>query len=780
MGFTEQPPRGAAVTGLPLELTSFVGRKQEIREVRELLSATRVVTLVGPGGVGKTRLAVQAAAQARRLYKDGICFLDLAPLQDGDLLAYTVVEALGIDSQSSRDRVNLITDHLRERQMLLVFDNCEHVTPECARLINTMLRSGLHARVLATSRQSLGVTGEYIWSVPPLAVPDPDGAGNVGAVSDYPGLALFAERAARVAEFTLTEQNWLDAARLCKRLDGLPLAIELAAARTRVLSPGDILKRLDDQFRLLTSDDRAAPARHRTLRAAVDGSYDLCSPQERLLWARACVFARRFGLDAAENVCGDEDLPPEQVLDVLSGLVDKSVLVREEHAGGVKYRLLDAIAHYGRTKLREAGEEEELERRHRDWYLRLAQRFDAEWFGPDQVRQSRQMREEHDNLRAALAFCLNTPGEGQSGLVMLTALIHYWVSCGHVTEGRYWLERALPMNTERTIPRARALRSLGVLAGMQGDSSAAAPALLECRDIAQSLGDDILDANALAMVGQVALADRDAKAALAYLQEADKRLLELNHPRKRHIYILTLLGVARFALGEFDEAVAVAEELRDISARLGERWFLAKAQLTLGLAQFGQGDPAAAARNAHDALEIGREFDDTPTMGLAIMILMWAAMATGDYQRGAQLLGACRGIWQVSGVLTGNSQVFDPTTAPLEAKARDALGDRDFRAAVDRGAGLDLDRATEYALGNGEAAPVPIVAPKAAQADSPLTKREQQVAELVGQGMSNKEIAASLVVSPRTAEGHVERVLAKLGFTKRAQIAVWLTESRSD
>ncbi|MFJ1709812.1 ATP-binding protein [Kitasatospora sp. NPDC088346] len=767
---------GIAVTaGLPDQLTSFVGRERETAEVKRVLSASRTVTLVGPGGVGKTRLAVHVAGGVRRAFAGGAVFIDLASLRDGDLLAYTVAGALGIESRRPSDRVGVLEDFLRDQQILLVFDNCEQLADACAELINTLLKAACGVRVLATSRQFLGVSGEYRWQVPPLPVPDPDRPGQAAGVPDSPGLALFAERAASVTDFALTDENWRAVARLCRRLDGLPLAIELAAASTRVLSVGDIVERLDKRLRIPPSTDRAAPFRHRTLAAVVDTSYHLCSPRERLLWARASVFAQSFDLYAAEQVCGDETLPADGVLDLVTGLVDQSVLVAERNSDGVRYRLLDTLAHYGRDRLREAGEEDTLRRRHRDLYLSLSRRLEADWFGPRQVERSGQMRAEHANIRAALDYCFTTPGESATGMAMLNALLYHWLGGGHLTEGRHWFSRALQLYSESTLERSIAQLHASVLASRQGDSAAALRALEECRRIAEDQGIEFLVAHATGAAGYAALAENDPQSALAGLQEAMQQLRRMEVPPESYMYMLVLTALARLPLGEFDRAAEAAEEVRRISSRVGERWFLAEALTVLASVEFGRGEMVTAAEHAVNATRIGWSFGDAPTVGLAVRVLAWVALAAGDHRRGAVLTGVCRGVQHRTGLADHVPSVFDDTIERLRAAATASLGTSGFQAAFDTGAGFDLGQAVAFALGTDtgdESAEEPTTA-----GERPLTKREQQVAELVAAGMSNKQIAQSLVIGQRTAESHVDHILAKLGFSSRAQIAAWATRS---
>ncbi|WP_345444760.1 ATP-binding protein, partial [Actinoallomurus vinaceus] len=350
---------------LPAEVTSFVGRRHEVAEVKRLLSVSRLVTLTGPGGVGKTRLAGRVGALLRRAFADGVWLVELADLANPDLLVPAVCEALRIRDHSARPAVEVLIDHLRDAQALVILDNCEHLVPECAVLVEALLRSAPRLRVLATSRQPLGVGSEQSLSVPTLPVTSD---GDVGVVAGD-AVRLFAERAeAVVPGFVVTEDNREAVERICRRLDGLPLGIELAAVRLRALSVQQLLARLDDRFRLLTSGSRAVLPRHQTLRALIDWSYGLCTEAERSVWARISVFSGGLDLEAAEQVCVGDGIAREDMLDLVGGLVDKSVLVREEHPGTVRYRLLETIRQYGRERLIASGTEHLVQQRHRDYY----------------------------------------------------------------------------------------------------------------------------------------------------------------------------------------------------------------------------------------------------------------------------------------------------------------------------------------------------------------------------------------------------------------------------
>lgn len=769
---------------MPAELTSFVGRTGEIGEIRTLLSSARVVTLTGPGGVGKTRLALRVAERLRRSFRDGVCFIDLSPLTDGGLVAYSVGDALQIDGSTAGGQLELVADALRERRILLVLDNCERVAGACSELIGAVVHVAPDVRMLVTSRQSLGVTGEPEWAVKPLPVPTPETRDSehrvtFGAAAEYPAVALFSQRAAAAGGFALSEENWPAVAGICRRLDGVPLALELAAGLSRVLSPHQIFERLDNQFRILTTADRGAPERHRSLRAAVDWSHELCSDEERLLWARSSVFVGWFGLDAAEDVCSGEDLPVGTVLEAVSGLVNKSILIREERLGEAQYRLLDTLAQYGRQRLRDLGRRTALARRHRDWYLRRSERMAAEWFGPDQIRWSRHMRSVRPDLRAALEFCLSTPGETQAGLRILAAMDQCWVASGPVGEGRYWLERALKLDPEASLPRAGALKTLGHLASIQADHELARSALRECGTLAERYGDQPLRSMATAGEGLIALSTGDLPVAVALGEQALQSIGNAPHELSARVSALLLLALAKDQLGEYDQAAAAGEEARRLCAKDDEHWYRSWALVALGFAELGRLDVSAAADHAREVLRIARAFHDVTGAGLATMLMAGATVISGDHERGAALLGLTRGLGETATLLRSIA-FYDSTTKLFENLARDAIGDAAFQAAAVRGQDFDFDQAVDFALGEAPG-------DDAAEPDTPtgpdrtlLSDREWQVAQLVAQGMSNRDIATALVISQRTAEGHVQKILRKLGFRSRTQIVAWATGNAAE
>ncbi|MPY46091.1 AAA family ATPase, partial [Streptomyces phyllanthi] len=390
---------------LPAALTTFVGRRRDIAEIRRRLGAARLLTLTGVGGVGKTRLALEAAAAARKGFADGVWLVDLAPVRDPSAVAGATATALGVPDLGARPVLDQLTGHLARRRALIVLDNCEHLVDACAELAETLLSGAPELRVLATSRRTLGIAGEHVFTVPPLSVPDE-------------AVELLLDRASAIRpEFRVTGTNRDAVTRLCARLDGLPLAIELAASRLRTLTVEQLADRVEDRFALLTGGSRTARPRQRTLRALIDWSYELCGPAERLLWNRLSVFAGGFDLDAAEGVCSGDGVPRHEVLDLLDRLVAQSVVLTTEHEGTARYRMLETIRQYGRERLAEYGADEErrLLRRHRDHFLSLAEHLAADWYGPGQEEALARLRTEHGNLRVALEYEYGSQGAGTDG-----------------------------------------------------------------------------------------------------------------------------------------------------------------------------------------------------------------------------------------------------------------------------------------------------------------------------------------------------------------------------
>jgi predicted ATPase len=434
------------VGNLTGELTSFVGRRHETAMAVRLVRTARLLTLTGVAGIGKSRLALRVAGQMHTAFPHGAWWVELATLTDGNLLSQTVADVLGIRDQLHAPSVAMLANHLADQQLLLVLDNCEHLAEASAVLVSELLATVPGLRVLATSRQALGAVGEQLLEVPPLAVPDPDRPTTTRTVARHDAVRLFTERAAAAQpQFALNAGNRATVARICRRLDGIPLAIELVALRVGDMSVTEILTGLDDYLEFLAAGHRNGLPRLRPLRAAIDWSFSLCSQPEQQLWVRVSVFADGFDLDAAEAVCADQDITPEDVLDLVTALVDKSVLVRTPDDTGklARYRMLTAIRFYGQEHLDSSRHLTAVRVRHRDHYLCLATRSEQEWLGPNELTWFTRLRHEHANLRAALEFCTTRPDQARTGLEIAAALWHYWIRSCTLTEGRYWLDRAL-------------------------------------------------------------------------------------------------------------------------------------------------------------------------------------------------------------------------------------------------------------------------------------------------------------------------------------------------
>jgi predicted ATPase/DNA-binding CsgD family transcriptional regulator len=771
---------GAATTAraplgnLPAEVTSFIGRRHELAEARRLLSAARLVTLTGPGGVGKTRLAQRVGAEARRAFADGVWLVELAELRDPELLAVTVADALGIREESVRWGAGSLAAYLAGKQMLLVLDNCEQIITACAELAGALLRSCPDLRILATSRQQLGIAGEAMLTVRPLSVPDGAGELSPAALAQYESANLLVERASAVLpEFTLDEGNSAAVTQLLQALEGMPLAIELAAVRLRVLSLEQIVARLADRYRLLSSGNRTAPARQQTLKALIDWSYDLCSEAERRLWARLSVFSGGTELGAAEEICGGDDLPPESILDVVASLVDKSILMRVDQGSRVRYRMLEAIREYGEGRLQDTGEELEFRRRHCHWYANLARRGDAHWASSDQVDLMRRLRHEQGNLRVALEFAM-AHEEPELALRFAADLENHWFVRGYLAEGRHWLDRALALPARRHWTRAKALRVNAWLAAVQGDAEHASRMLDEACELAIALPEPIELAYATHIRGNVAMFAGDMSTALRLFENAYAGFRAIG-ARGAEMWALAVLGLTRGFAGDPRDGFAELQASIDLAAAHGEVWWRSFALWALSVLQWLDGDPATATITAKASLEVRRRVEDEQFgVGLSLEALAWIACRERRDQRAAELLGASARLWRA---MRASLSVFTRLEALHEACVRELgarLGPDAFEAAMARGAALSTEEAVALALEQQKpASPAPASGGGAVAAQ--LTRREREVAALIAEGLSNREIAARLVVAQRTAEGHVENILSKLGFTSRAQVAAWMT-----
>ncbi|MGY0492796.1 ATP-binding protein [Streptomyces sp. WG-D5] len=761
---------------LPVEVTSFVGRAEEVAAATQLLGRVRLVTFLGPGGVGKTRTALRVAARLAGQLPDGVCMVALSSLKDPDLLAHSVSAALGLPEQPNRSQLDVLVDHVEGRELLLVLDTCEHIVDACGMLADILLRSAPAVRILATSRESLDVPGEHTFPIAPLAVPGEEDGHRV----DTDAMRLFADRAAAVVPgFTLGDDNRAAVAALCRRLDGIPLALELAAVRLRALSLGQIVDRLSSRFRVLTGGSKVALPRHKTLRTAIDWSHELCTPRERLLWARLSVFAGDFDLPSVEDVCSDDELPAEEIVEQLIGLVDKSVVLRADDADGVRYLLLDTLREYGAEQLAERADGHAVRVRHRDHYLRLARWFEAEWAGDEQMPRFHRLLRERANLRVALEFSYGSPQEAHTGLKLATALWAFWFCAARLSEGRYWLHKGLDLVPEPVAERSMALRYAGWYAAVQGDHSPRLVQMLgEACDIAVQLGDERLHAHARAILGCVHMASGRPEAAVELYESAHVTLRALDDRTGILMYGYHL-GFLNMMLGDLEAACAHYDTTLSL-AGAEERWNRGWAACHKAVALWMMGEREECARLARVGVRCKYDLADYLCIAHCLEPLAWiAAEEPGQCARAAWLLGAVDGLYRKCGAapMFGVTmlQEFQYTA---EARARRVLGDAAYDAAFRAGANAPVDQV--IARATGDEPPVPAAGPEPDEQVTPLgvlTRREREVAALVAEGLSNRQIAQRLVISKRTADAHVEHILTKLGFSSRAQIASLVGET---
>ncbi|MGW4771861.1 protein kinase domain-containing protein [Nocardia sp. NPDC004278] len=767
---TSVPAPETGVGNLPLELTSFVDRRIQVAEVKNLLAGSRLVTLTGMGGVGKSRLALRAAHKMKRDFAGGVWLVELGDLRDATLVVDVVAAALGLRSQDARPVLEVLAELLSPRSLLLVLDNCEQVIDAVAKLTESLLRTCPQLRILATSREALRLGGESVFAVPPLGIPDSTSKPTLRAAARYDAVTLFAERAAAaVPGFTVTDDTSLSVARICARLDGLPLAIELAAARLRTMSPEQILSRLDDRYALLTRGSRGAPMRQQTLRWCIGWSYDLCTTVEQQLWHQLSVFSGGFELDAAEQVCSTI-LTEAELLDALSALVDKSILIREETDGTIRFRMLETVQEYGRQKAENSGEYPEYLQRHRDWCERLALRAEAEWISPHQPYWVARLERELPNLRKALESSLTESHE--SGVRIVAALYPFWVWRGWLSEGRHWCERALAHTTGvQTADRAKALYGATAMAAMQGEPAATTAYVAQLQTLAEQTADPWVRALLAHSEGTKALAEDDGDLARADRNLADAvGIYEARGDLILQLDAQFLLGWAHALQGHTSQAIACLEKTIAITKSSKEALERAWAMWVTGFAEWRGGESNRAEQLLKEGLRLAELVADPLVAAACTEMLAWIASKQHHARRAAILMGAADSLGNAacsSAYIFRNLRVYHEECA---RNSRKALGQRAFEAAYRAGAAMSLDAAAGFALSDeSEAAPVRAPAGN-------LTKRERQVADLVARGLTNKAIAAQLVISQRTAEGHVEHILTKLGFTSRTQIAAWAAE----
>ncbi|HEY2077496.1 MAG TPA: LuxR C-terminal-related transcriptional regulator [Streptosporangiaceae bacterium] len=843
---------------LPAEPNSFVGRERDLGDLTLLLSNVRALTLCGPAGIGKSRLATRLGWQLADTFPDGVWFAELADHGDPVHAVRRVADVLGVSEEPDRSVAATLVDALDGRELLLILDTCEHVVEAIADLVSDLISGCPLIRVVATSREPLRVRGETVWRVPPLSLPSQavhaslprggsrSGSGMPGEVSlpgtaatsadsavamaaEHEAIQLFVDRAAAVRpSFALTAGNCAAVVQLCRTLDGVPLAIELAAARIRALSVEQIAARIDDRFRLLASGDRTAPPRQQTLQAAVDWSFELLTKDEQILLRRLSVFAG-WSLDMAEQVCADNRIRAEQVLELLATLIDKSlVALEDELAGDARYRLLDTIREYASAQLATAGEQAEFRRRHRDYLLRLIEDVVGQAFvrdvmpWPEQVANYHRVAAEQANLRAALACCVDY-ADAENGLRLCSALRSAWVVQGDVTEGLRWFAAFLTMPGR--VPasvRARALMLAAELAFEHQDYSLASQRAATAVAMSTAYR-AACPAGALRILALVSLRAGRAEESLAQANAAVAAAREYADEWEEGLALS-----ARASILARTGQLARAQESSEAALSLltgNNGWGVAHTLYGLGNLARAHRDNAAALRRFSSALELFRQIGARTEIARCLAGIGWVALASLDLPTAiaslseslelsmatGQRLGIARGLEAFAALavvqgddltavrLEGASDVLRDTVGPVRAvsaqgrldgllsSAHQRLGPTRTAGLRAEGRRLSTHEAIRYALSSaGSASQHPEPAngsSKSAAAPlmpmSALTARERQVATLITRGLSNRAIAAELVISPATAARHVANILGKLGLSSRAQVAAWTADGRS-
>jgi predicted ATPase/DNA-binding SARP family transcriptional activator/DNA-binding CsgD family transcriptional regulator len=842
-GFTPEVGHAAEASdtgkhNLPAARTTFVGRESKILELKRELAMTRLLTLTGAGGSGKTRLALELARDLVRVYPDGVWLTELAPLSEDELVPQVVAETLSVAEQSGRSLPDALVDNLREKKMLLMLDNCEHLLEAVARLADVLLDYCPHLRLLATSREALGVEGEVVSQVLPLSLPDVDGSLAAGELARYDAVRLFVDRARlRLPNFEPTPRNASAMAEICQRLDGIPLAVELAAARVGTLSVEQIAERLKGSLKLL-SGKRTALERHRTLQGALDWSYEQLAEQEQALFRRLSVFAGGWTLEAGEVVGAGDGVEEEVVLELLSRLVDKSLVVAGATGESeMRYAMLEPLRQYAQEKLKDGKDTDVVHHRHAAFFLTLAQQAAPELTGPEQTKWLERLDSEHDNLRAAISWSLEEEKVGLA-LPLGCALRRFWLRRGHLSEGRSWLLRLEQQYrslraescTARESMLVKVFEGTGWLAEGQGDYELAERMFQRSLRLYKRLGDEKGVAVARGNLGSVALfrGDRDGATKLLQASLAVLRLLkgdrEIRSLDRELACVLNYYGALASSEGEQAWAVARYEEALQLARRVGDVQLIAVSLNNLGYTNLVYGDPEPATLLLEEALAKAQEVRDMLLIANVLINLAFAALIQVDHRRvrtlieegfpllkkagDKQLVAECL---EITAAMAGAQEkseraarlwgaaedLRDKIKAPLPADewailkpyldaARARLNDRAWEEPLVQGRAMGPEEAIEYALSEeAEHEPQMLVAVPEQQlpppADEPterLTAREQEVAPLVARGLSNRQIASELVISEHTAATHVRRILKKLGLKSRSQIGSWLTQQQ--
>ncbi len=725
----------ASPNNLPQRLTSFVGRDREKDEVIKLLARSRLLTLTGTGGSGKTRLALEVASCVADEYPEGVWLVELASISDPALPAQEVAALFGVREEPGRPLLDTLATSLLPSKALLVLDNCEHLVEACAELADRLLNACPDLRILTTSRQPLGLDYEVSHRVPPMSMPGADQLPPPEELSQYEALRLFIDRAAAIrSDFLVSQENVQPLVELVTKLDGLPLAIELAAARTRVLSVRQIVERLDERFRLLSTTSRSASPRHRSLQAVMDWSYELLSQPERVVLMSLSAFAGGFTLEAAQAVSGLE-VDEFETIDLLSQLVDRSLLIVDEREGVASYRMLETIRHYALERLDEMGEAAQVRGRFLAYYTDLAEGTENDLLTESQPVWLESLEREHDNLRASLDWGWVSPREADRrlGLRLAGSLVWFWYFRGYLSEGRTWLERMLALegNSAPTVARAKALSAAGVVAYLQGDYPLARTRLEEGLSMWRTLNDVRGTAFALTFLGRVAqqlgeprAGDLGEESAALFREHGDKWGLALS---------LDFLGEVARERGEHSRAEELHRESLSLYLEVGHSWGVALELSHFGHIALRAGDYATARQRLEEAIEIQRAVGDKWMLAWTLHNLGDVVRAQGDHERAAALREESLHLFQELGGKGAIASAW--ATQPSRPYAtEEATGER--TTATDE---------------NPEG----------------LTRREIEVLQLIAEGLTDAQVADRLVLSTRTVQAHLRSIYSKLNITTR-------------
>jgi predicted ATPase/class 3 adenylate cyclase/DNA-binding CsgD family transcriptional regulator len=759
----DRPGREAA---LPPSPGALIGRDQEAAKLRELLRhpEIRLLTLTGPPGIGKTRLALEAASTPGEQFADGVAYVDLSSISDPDLVMYGIARALGVRESGDQPLVSRVIRHLEERAALMVLDNFEQVV-DAAPQIGDLLAACPRLKAMATSRERLHLNWEVEFPVPPLAMPDPSRLKDPAEVAGSPAVALFVARARAVDPgFGVSPQNAQAIAEICLRLDGLPLAIELCAARVKVMPPQEIVARLQHQLALLTGGPRNVPKRHRTLRAAIESSYELLGPPERALFRRLTAFVGGATLEAAEAVCADLGI---DVLDGVATLVDKSLLRQEAQGGGVaRFVLLESIRQFGWEALEAAGEGLETVRRHAEYFAGLAARSEAALGTPQEEPAMQRLVGDVDNLRAALEWALEAR-EGELATTLAMGLGWLWYLRGDLGLGPPLIKRALQMSGASEEIRARALIPAAAIAVSRGEYPEAGAWLEESVRISEALGRRAHVARALAFLGHAARFQGDYEAARRYHEQAEAIYREVED-RWGVAWSLYDLGLVARDKGEDERAASLFTQSLEVFQELNYGWATAWARWNLGILADRRGEPQAADAFS-EALALYWRLGDRRGVAQSLEGLGGVALRGGLAQDAARLLGAAEALRTTLGVPP--EPALRGPLKRLGDRLRQELGERSFARLAAEGRATPIERLVDKALALGQR--LVGITGRRGTGEAGLTAREQQVAALIAEGYSNRQIAEALAISLRTAVSHIEHIMNKLAVNSRAQIAVW-------